>query len=149
MSKIFIGADHNGFEMKAYLIKELGRAGYDLVDEGSKQLDPEDDFPLYTERVVLALKADGQKDSKGILICGSGQGVCIAANRFNGIRATVIWNEQEARAARNDDDANVLCLPARSIDNKQALSIAFTWLKTPFSAAPRFKRRIKQIDELG
>lgn len=148
MSRIFIGADHNGFEMKAYLTEQLALAGYEVVDKGGTQLDPDDDFPLFAERVVLAMKADDNKDTRGILICGSGQGMCIAANRFKGIRAAVVWADREARAARNDDDTNVLCLPARSIDNKQALSITQTWLRTPFAGAPRFKRRIKQIDEL-
>jgi len=149
MSKIFIGADHNGFEMKAHLMEELTRAGHEVIDKGGAQFDPEDDFPLFAEQVVLAMKADGGKDTRGILICGSGQGMCIAANRFKGIRAAVVWDDHEARAARNDDDTNVLCLPARTIDNRQALNITQTWLRTPFAAAPRFKRRIKQIDELG
>lgn len=147
--KVFIGADHNGFEMKAALTEELTRAGYEVIDEGDKQLNPTDDFPQYAEKVVTAMRADGDKDARGILICGSGQGVCIAANRYKGVRAAVIWNEHEARVARNDDDSNILCLPARSIDEKQALGITQTWLRTPFAAAPRFKRRIKQLDELG
>lgn len=148
MTKVCIGADHNGFELKNLLIEELTRDGYEIIDEGDKKLDPDDDFPQYAEKVVTAMRADGSKDTRGILICGSGQGVCIAANRYKGIRAAVIWNEHEARAARNDDDTNVLCLPARSINNKQALSIAQTWLQTPFSGALRYKRRIKQLDEL-
>lgn len=147
--KIYVGADHNGFDMKAALIEELTRSGYEVVDEGDKQLKPDDDFPEYAERVVIAMKASGERDVRGILICGSGQGICIAANRFKGIRGAIIWNEHEARAARNDDDSNVLCLPARSIDTKKAISITHTWLNTPFAAAPRFKRRIKQLDELG
>lgn len=146
--KIFIGADHNGFDMKAVLVEELTRAGYEVIDEGDKHLKPDDDFPQFAERVVTAMKATGQADVRGILICGSGQGMCMAANRFKGIRAALIWNEHEARAARNDDDSNILCLPARSIDDKHAVSIAGTWLKTPFAGAPRFKRRIKEIDEL-
>lgn len=148
MSKVFIGADHNGFDLKNLLVEELTRDGYEVIDEGDRELNPVDDFPQYAEKVVTAMKADGDKDTRGILICGSGQGVCIAANRYKGVRAAVIWNEHEARVARNDDDSNILCLPARSISSKQALSIAQTWLRTPFSAAPRFKRRIKQIDEL-
>lgn len=146
--KIFVGADHNGFDMKAVLLEELTRSGYEVIDEGDRQRKPDDDFPQFAERVIMAMKASGESDARGILICGSGQGMCMAANRFKGIRAALIWNEHEARAARNDDDSNVLCLPARSIDNKRATSIALTWLKTPFAGAPRFKRRIKQLDEL-
>lgn len=148
MAKIFIGADHNGFEMKTFLAEQLTRAGHEVIDEGDKQLDPGDDFPQYAERVVTAMKAEGSKDARGILICGSGQGMCIAANRFKGVRAAMVWDEREARAARNDDDTNILCLPARSIENVKAFDIAQTWLRTPFSEVPRYKRRIKQLDEL-
>ncbi|MGH7157853.1 MAG: RpiB/LacA/LacB family sugar-phosphate isomerase [Candidatus Saccharimonadales bacterium] len=148
-SKIFIGADHNGFDMKAFIAEELARLGYEVTDEGDQARNPDDDFPQFSEQVVTGMKATGDQEARGILICGSGQGMCIAANRFKGIRAALVWNEHEARAARNDDDSNILCLPARSISNKQALGIAQTWLRTPFAAAPRFKRRIKQIDELG
>lgn len=146
--KIFIGADHNGFDMKAVLVEDLARSGYEVIDEGDKKLKPDDDFPQFSERVVLAMRASDDPDARGILICGSGQGMCIAANRFKGIRAALVWNEHEARAARNDDDSNVLCLPARSVNAKQAVSITHAWLQTAFAAAPRFKRRIKQLDEL-
>ena len=147
--QIFIGADHNGFDMKGILVEELMRSGYEVVDEGDKKRKPEDDFPQFAERVVSAIKASDDPDPRGILICGSGQGMCIAANRFKGIRAALVWNEHEARVSRNDDDSNILCLPARSIDNKHAISITHTWLHTAFAGAPRFKRRLKQIDELG
>ncbi len=147
--KIYIGADHNGFEMKSALVRELTRSGYDVVDKGEKQLKPDDDFPHYAERVVVAMKASDDSDARGILVCGSGQGMCIAANRFKGIRAALVWNEHEARAARNDDDSNILCLPARSISNDHAINIAHSWLTAAFAGAPRFKRRIRQLDELG
>lgn len=146
--KIFIGADHNGYDMKAALVEELTRAGYEVIDEGDKKRKPDDDFPQFAEQVVTAMRASDDPDTRGILICGSGQGMCIAANRYKGIRAALVWNEHEARAARNDDDSNILCLPARSINNKQAASITITWLQTAFAGAPRFKRRIKQLDEL-
>lgn len=145
---IHIGADHNGFDMKAALVAALERSGYAVRDEGDKQRDPEDDFPQFASRVVQAMKADGDKDVRGILICGSGQGMCMAANRYKGIRASLVWDVHEAHAARNDDDSNVLCLPARSISNEQAISITEAWLKTAFAGAPRFKRRINELDNL-
>jgi ribose 5-phosphate isomerase B len=83
------------------------------------------------------------------LICGSGQGICIAANRFKGIRASLCWNVEEAHASRNDDDCNVLGLPARYLSVKQAEAITLAWLHTPFAGASRFKRRISELDELG
>lgn len=146
--KIYLGADHNGFDMKAQIADHLRRSGYEVIDEGGAQLDPNDDFPQFAGRVVSAILAD-QAESYGILICGSGQGMCIAANRFKGIRASLCWDIEEARAARNDDDANVLCLSSRYTKPQDAIAILQTWLNTPFAGAPRFKRRIQQLDELG
>jgi ribose 5-phosphate isomerase B len=147
--KIFIGADHNGFELKAKLIDFLRRSGHEVIDSGDQKFDPNDDFPQFAGRVVSALLADDDRDAKGILICGSGQGMCMAANRFKGIRASLCWNMHEARAARNDDDANVLCLSARSTDPEKAQAIVTAWLTTPFAGATRFKRRIMELDDLG
>ena len=146
--KIYIGADHNGFEFKQKLAALLKSSGYDVQDDGNKRLDPNDDYPQFGARVANALLADKDDTSRGILICGSGQGICIAANRFKGIRASLCWSEDEARASRNDDDCNVLCLPARYISIEEAESIALTWLRTGFAGAPRFKRRIRELDDL-
>src|SRR5882672_10203285 len=147
--KIFIGADHNGFDFKKYLIEQLQKAGHEVHDVGDTELHPEDDFPQFAAQTVQAMKSAGNgPDVRGILICGSGQGMCMAANRFKGIRASLIWNTHEAQIARNDDDSNVLCLPARSMSQEDALSIATVWLQTPFAAALRFKRRIAELDQL-
>ena len=147
--KIYLGADHNGFAFKQELATLLKRSGYEIVDDGSKTLDPADDYPQFGARVATALLADNDSDSRGIIICGSGQGICIAANRFKGIRASLCWSVEEAHASRNDDDCNVLCLPARYISLRQAEAITLAWLNTPFAGAPRFKRRIRELDELG
>jgi len=147
--KIYIGGDHNGFDMKRLLTEGLIRAGYEIIDEGDDKLDPNDDFPQFAARTVAAMKASDDPDPRGILICGSGQGICIAANRFKGIRAALAWNMEEVHASRNDDDANILCLPARYMKTDEALRLAEAWLATPFAGAARFKRRIKQLDELG
>jgi ribose 5-phosphate isomerase B len=147
--KIYIGADHNGFDFKAQIVDHLRRSGYEVIDEGDSELKPDDDFPQFAGRVVSAMLADGAADSYGILICGSGQGMCMAANRFKGIRASLCWDLEEARASRNDDDANVLCLSSRYTKPGDAIAIVQAWLNTPFAGAPRFKRRIQQLDELG
>jgi ribose 5-phosphate isomerase B len=147
--KIYIGADHNGFELKRILLEELTAGGYQVVDEGDEVKKPEDDYPEFASRVVLAMKASDDTDPRGILICGSGQGMCIAANRYKGIRACLINDLEEARAARNDDDCNVLCLPARYISTEEAIKLAEAWLETPFAGAPRFIRRIKELDKLS
>jgi ribose 5-phosphate isomerase B len=147
--KVYIAADHNGFEYKRDLAHFLARSGYEVIDEGNTQLTPDDDFPEFAGRAVSALLADTAQDSKAILICGSGQGMCIAANRFKGIRASLCWNVAEAWAARNDDDSNVLCLASRDAEFETVKPIIQTWLTTPFAGAPRFVRRLQQLDELG
>ena len=119
------------------------------MDEGDKSPDPKDDFPVFASKVVRDMLASDENEPMGILICGSGQGMAMAANRFRGIRASVVWDLEEARSSRNDDDSNVLCLPARLIDENHALNIVETWLKTPFAGATRFNRRINELDRLG
>ena len=147
--KIFLGADHNGFDFKQEIAEFLRRSGYEVSDEGDTKRDPEDDFPQFAARVVHAMLASDETEPKGILICGSGQGMCIAANRFKGIRASLVMDLREARMSRNDDDCNVLCLPARLMTPKEAEPIITAWLNTPFAGATRFKRRIRELDELN
>lgn len=143
---IYLGADHNGFRLKEKIHAYLLEQGYEVVDKGDERFDKGDDFPMYGARVASEVLA--HKDSVGILICGSGQGMCIAANRFKGIRASLVWNEDEAHDSRNDDDSNVLCLPARQINFSEAREIVDTWMNTEFSGAARFRRRNAQLDEL-
>ena len=145
--KIFIGADHQGYALKERLIEYLKRAGYDVDDEGDKELDTDDDFPQFAAKVATAIVASNDLEARGILICGSGQGMAIAANRFKGTRAALCWDRRSAREARNDDDSNVLCLPASGVDSHQAEVITETWLNTKFAGAARFLRRIEQIDK--
>jgi ribose 5-phosphate isomerase B len=146
--KIFIGADHNGFELKNKLVNYLRSAGYDVQDDGDSILKPEDDYPVFATKVVTDMKNSGDEDARGILICGSGQGMCIAANRYRGIRACLGYDRESVRSARNDDDSNVLCLPANVLKSEQANLIVETWLNTEFARAPRFIRRNNEIDEL-
>lgn len=134
-------------EVFAYLVKH----GYDVEDVGDKELNPDDDFPEFAQLAAIKVIGDEDKDPRAILICGGGQGMCMAANRFSGIRASVIWDEYEAKMTRNDNDSNVLCLPSRILqdDKKVWQRIIDTWLTTPFAAAPRYKRRNAQIDEIA
>jgi len=148
--KIYLGADHTGFERKRQLAEYLQRGGYEVVDEGDVSLRAEDDFPQFASKVVHGMRSHADHtQAYGILICGSGQGMAMAANRFKGIRASVAFDQEEARTCRNDDDSNVLCLSARSLDFDTTIGIVHTWLMTPFAGAPRFKRRIQELDELG
>src|SRR3990167_2096902 len=118
--KIFVGADHNGYDLRKQLVSYLTRAGYEVVDEGEAVLDPNDDFPVFAGRVVMDVLGSSDKDARGILICGSGQGMCMAANRFKGIRAALGYDKDSVRSARNDDNSNVLCLPARVLEKDKA-----------------------------
>lgn len=147
--KIYVGADHAGFELKKQIIDFLRRSGHQVIDEGDGELRPEDDYPQFAGRVVSAMLGSNEHDPRGILICGSGQGMCIAANRFKGIRACLCHDINEARTGRNDDDCNVLCLSGRTLHLKQAEPIITAWLTTPFAGAPRFKRRLDELDRLG
>jgi len=144
---IYIGADHNGFAYKTTIKSFLEKSGHNVVDVGGVQ-NPDDDFPVFAKNAVTKLLTDTKHDSRAILVCGSGQGMAMAANRFKGIRAALCWNLNEARSARNDDDSNVLCLSAQNTSAEDAEAIVSTWLATSFAGASRFKRRLKQLDEL-
>lgn len=146
--KVYIGADHNGFHLRNTLIAYLQRAGYDVHDDGDQQLDPNDDFPVFATKVVKDVLGSDDKDAKGILLCGSGQGMSMAANRFRGIRACVGYDQLSIRSSRNDDDANVLCLPAKTVEGTDVNVLVEMFLNTKFAASPRFARRIQELDEL-
>ncbi|MDB5176154.1 MAG: rpiB [Candidatus Saccharibacteria bacterium] len=147
--KIYVGADHNGHQFKKDLAVLLARSGHEVVDEGSVSVDPDDDFPQFAGRVAHQILSSDDPQAKGILICGSGQGMAMAANRFKGIRASLCWNLDEARASRNDDDSNVLVLSSRYTSAEDASAIVTVFLRTPFAGAPRFIRRIKELDQLN
>jgi ribose 5-phosphate isomerase B len=148
--KIFLGSDHNGFHMKEKVFAYLAKHGYDVVDVGDEQLDPDDDFPEFAQAAALKVLGEEEGKARAILLCGGGQGMAMAANRFRGIRASVVWDAFEAKMTRNDNDSNVLALPSRVLEHEDGTwqGIVETWLSTPFAAAPRFKRRNAQIDEL-
>lgn len=148
--KIYLGADHNGFELKEKLERKLKQLGYNVEDEGNYRPSPNDDFPIFAAKVVNKMKSTDDNDPRGILICGSGQGMAMAANRHKGIRAAVVWDKDEAKLSRNDDDSNVLALPARTFQNdeQKMIDIVESWLKTPFERITRRTRRIKEMDEL-
>lgn len=148
--KIYLGSDHNGYALKERVFAYLSKRDYDVQDVGDRELDPEDDFPQFAQMACLKVLGDESDDARAILLCGGGQGMAMAANRFRGIRASVIWDEHEAKMTRNDNDSNVLCLPSRLVDtdDEQWQSIIDTWLDTPFAGAERYSRRNRQLDEL-
>ncbi|MDP2656601.1 MAG: RpiB/LacA/LacB family sugar-phosphate isomerase [bacterium] len=142
---IYIASDHGGFLLKETLKRYLESLGFVVLDVGATSLNDTDDYPQYA--FALAHEVVSKQKSRGIVLCGSGQGVCITANRMKGIRAVQAWNVASAKMSRNDDDANVLCLGARLISTRQAKEIVNVWLETPFAKETRFKRRIKKIDK--
>lgn len=147
--KLFLGADHQGYHLKEQIEAYLAKRGYDVEDVGARELNPDDDFPQFAQMAATkVLGEDERNDPRAILICGGGQGMCMAANRFRGIRASLPWDAYEAKMTRNDNDSNVLCLSARMFDDDADLwkDVLETWLKTPYAAAPRFKRRNEELD---
>ena len=150
--KIYLGADHQGYHLKERVFAYLTKHGYDVEDVGDGVLDPGDDFPLFAQATALKVLGCSDKDPRGILICGGGQGMAMAANRFRGIRASVIWDAHEAKMTRYDNNSNVLALPARIMsenDDGAWQGILETWLNTEFSDAERFRRRNAELDQLS
>lgn len=147
---VYIGSDHQGFELKEKIKKYLEKSNRKYFDVGNEILDKDDDFTDYAKIACLKILADEDPKSKAILVCGGGQGMAMAANRFNGIRAAVIWDENEAKLARHDNDANVMALPAHILKDKDLKTkrIVDTFLDSRFSGAMRYKRRNNQLDEI-
>ena len=145
--KIFVGTDHNGYTHKARLVSYLQKQGHEVIDDATGVLNPDDDYPLFARKVTADMLASGDNEVRGILICGSGQGMCMAANRFRGIRALLGYDRESVRSARNDDDANILCLAVRTIEEDTSFQLIDTFLRTPFAAAPRYVRRIQEMDQ--
>jgi ribose 5-phosphate isomerase B len=146
--KIYIGADHGGLEYKRLLADFLHHSGHEVID-AVIQPDTTDDYPTFAGTVCHGILSDDDHHARGVLICGGGQGMAMAANRFKGIRAALCWNLAEARTARNDDDSNVLVLPSKQLDIETCKAIMSAWLETPFAGADRYVRRIKELDQLS
>ena len=150
--KVYLGSDHNGFHLKEKIFAYLAKRHIDVEDVSGKELDPNDDFPQFAQMASIKIIGDEDPNARAILICGGGQGMAMAANRFKGIRASVIWDSEEARMTRNDNDSNVLCLPARVLEQEDDVAwqdIVDTWLHTPFADATRYKRRNAELDEIN
>lgn len=147
---VYVGSDHNGFLMKKHVLDYLKKRKTSALDIGDTTLNPDDDFPVFAALAVNAIKSSSDPEPRSILICGSGQGMMIAANRFKGIRAGLGWSVEAAKGIRNDEDANILALPSQVLEDNEILAqdIIDAFLDTPFAAAPRYKRRNRELDEL-
>ncbi len=140
--RIAVGADHGGFELKAKLIAFLRTKGAEVADLGTHSPKP-CDYPTIGYKVAAAVA--GGKFDRGVLLCKSGIGIAIAANKVPGIRAAVCHDAFDAQRSRGHNDANVLVMGAETLSGAQAARILETWLATPFEAGGRHERRVKQI----
>lgn len=145
---LYIGADHRGYELKEALKKFLEEGGYTVHDMGAISYNKDDDFVDFAKYVAEKVDAD-PVGSKGILVCGSGVGVDVAANKFINIRSALVFSSDQAVASRNDDDANVISIASDYIDHETAKRLVSVWLQTPFSGEDRHKRRIEKLRNLG
>ncbi len=141
---LYIGADHRGFGLKKIIKIYLTKLGYSFKDLGNTKLDKTDDYPDFAKLVALAVSKNPEKN-RGIVICGSGAGVCITANKIKKIRAGLATNVNMAKAEKADDNINVLCIAADSTTAVMTKKIIKTWLSTKFAGYKRYKRRIKKI----
>ena len=141
MKKLGIAGDHAGFEYKLKLVADLEALGYELMDLGPNSADSVD-YPDHVHPLADAVASD--KVEQGIAICGSGNGVCMTVNKHQDIRGALVWNEELAALARQHNDANIICIPARFVDYELALKMVTTFLNTDFEGG-RHSRRVSKI----
>lgn len=140
--KVIIASDHAGFDYKTLLIKDIQEHGYEVTDLGTCDTNPTD-YPDHAAAVANAII--NKEGERGVIICGSGVGVSIAANKFKGIRAGVCHDTYSAHQCVEHDDANVLCIGQRVIGIELAREIVLTFLKAAFTHAPRHQKRLDKI----
>ncbi|MFH1193742.1 MAG: ribose 5-phosphate isomerase B [bacterium] len=143
---IYLGSDHAGFKLKKSVKKYLADLGYEFEDLGALKFDKKDDYPDYGARVAQGVSINPKKN-KGILVCGSAEGMGMVANKFPGVRAAVIYNEEAAKLSREHNDANVLSISGWELSEAKAKRIVKAWLTARF-AGGRHARRLKKIAEI-
>jgi RpiB/LacA/LacB family sugar-phosphate isomerase len=145
--KVYIGTDHRGFRLKESLKQWLAKEGYVVEDVGAGELDTNDDYPIFAEKVGRAVVSDS--DSRGILLCGSGVGAVAAVNKIDGVRGSVGFSKEQVHDGRNDDDMNILVIAADHTSEEVAQEMIKEFIETVFDVSqPRYQRRIDQITEL-
>lgn len=145
--RIHIGTDHAGFDLKEYLAAELSERGYEIVDHGAYEYDSADDYPVFCIAAAEGVMDDDDDEAVGIVIGGSGNGEQIAANKVEGIRAILAWNNETAALGREHNNANVISVGARQHSEEEVLEMVLTFLETPFSGSERHVRRIDMISD--
>lgn len=141
---LLIGSDHGGYNLKEEIKKYLTEIGVEFEDVGTNSTE-RTDYPIFAKEVASAISIG--KSEKGILICSSGCGMTIAANKFKGVRACLMINDYEAELAKGDNDINCLVLSARNTDINEAVKIIRTWIATEFKGG-RYKERLDMIAEI-
>jgi ribose 5-phosphate isomerase B len=144
--RIGIAVDHGGYSLKEQITGMLRASGHEVVDFGASRLDPDDDYPDFVVPLAIAV-ARGEVD-RGVAICGSGVGACIAANKIRGARAALITDVFSARQGVEDDDMNVICLGARVLGPSLAGELIKAFLNARFSGADRHRRRLSKVKKL-
>jgi ribose 5-phosphate isomerase B len=144
--RIGVAADHGGFELKVQLTAALKTAGYEVIDFGARELVKEDDYPDYV--VPLARAVIRGEVSRGLAICGSGVGACVAANKIPGVRAALITDSFSAHQGVEDDDMNIMCLGGRVTGYALSWDLVRTFLNARFKGHERFIRRLAKITDL-
>ncbi len=146
LKRVGVAADHGGFELKEHLVRMLREADYEVVDFGARQPKPDDDYPDFV--VPLAREVARGGVDRGVAVCGSGVGACIAANKVRGVRACLIHESFSARQGVEDDDMNLICLGGRVVANTLAWELVGAFLQARFSGAERHLRRLAKVAEL-
>jgi ribose 5-phosphate isomerase B len=144
--RVGIAADHAGFALKEQLAKALRGSGHEVLDFGSSSLTPEDDYPDYV--VPLARSVANGEVERGVAICGSGVGACVAANKVKGVRAALVHDIFSAHQGVEDDDMNVICFGARVLGYALAWDLTEAFLAARFSGAERHQRRLEKVAAL-
>lgn len=144
--KIYIGSDHRGFELKEKITRWLFEWGYEFLDLGPEILDPNDDYTKYASEAASLVGKE--KNARGILMCGSGVGVDVVANKFDGVRSSIGKSPEQVRAGRNDDDMNILVIAADYTDEYETKKMVKAFLETKFGGKERYKRRLKEIEKI-
>jgi ribose 5-phosphate isomerase B len=144
--KIGVAADHGGFEMKRQLAKLLATEGHEVVDFGNKVYDSDDDYPDFAIPLARAVATGDVK--RGVLVCGSGVGASVAANKVNGVRAALCEDHFSARQGVEDDDMNIVCFGGRTMGIALAWDCAKNFLDAKFSGAERHRRRLAKVTQL-
>ena len=144
--KVAVGADHAGFELKGEIVKWLESEGHQVDDTGAHEFDPDDDYPDFAVAVAGSIRS-GQSE-RGIVICGSGVGACITANKVKGIRACLCHDTYSARQGVEHDDMNVVCIGGRVIGIELTKVVLEAFLNARFLPEPRFQRRLDKLNKV-